>query len=96
MALEFFDKLKFLLSFLLYFFDEFWVRGRITFDDGFDLWSFRFGDKRFFCHNLGDEFVDVGLLGKVEQVDTFGFNFTITADILESDAWRVVPDQYFL
>lgn len=72
MALEFFDKLKFLLSFLLYFFDEFWVRGRITFDDGFDLWSFGLGDKGLFGHDFGDEFVNVGLLGEVEEVDAFG------------------------
>lgn len=67
-----------------------------TLDDGFDLRSFGLGDERFFCHDFGDEFVDVGIGGEVEKVDALGLHFAIAAHVFESDAWRVVADQYLL
>lgn len=42
-----------------------------TFYYGLYLWAFRFGNEWLLSHYLCDEFVDVGVLGQVEQIDAF-------------------------
>lgn len=42
-----------------------------TFYYGLYLWTFRFGNEWLLSHYLCDEFVDVGVLGQVEQIDAF-------------------------
>ncbi len=64
-----------------------------TFEYTADEWSFGFGDKWLFGHDLGDELVDVCVFGEVEEVDAFGLDFTVFADILKNDAWWVVADE---
>lgn len=71
MPLEFLGKLELLLSLLLYFLDEFYARMGHTFYYGLYLRAFRFGDEWLLSHYLRDEFVDVGVLGQVEQIDAF-------------------------
>ena len=65
-----------------------------TFDDGFDLRAFGFGDEGLLWHDFGDELVDVCVFGEVEEVDALGLDFSVAAGVLEGDAGRVVPDQY--
>lgn len=54
--------------------------------------SFGLCDQRLLGHDFRDEFVDVGLRGEIEEVDAFGLNFAVAADVLERDAGWVVPD----
>jgi hypothetical protein len=37
--------------------------------------------------------VDVCVFGEVEEVDAFGLDLTVFADVLENDAWWVVADE---
>ena len=64
-----------------------------TFEYTADEWSFGFGDKWLFGHDLGDELVDVGVFGEVQKIDAFGLDFAVFAYVLEDDAGRVVADE---
>lgn len=37
--------------------------------------------------------VDVGVFGKVQEVDAFGLNLAVFSEVLEDDAWREVADE---
>lgn len=64
-----------------------------TFDDASDQGALGLGDERLLGHDLGDELVDVGVLGQVEEVDAFGLDLAVLAHVLQDDAGRVVADQ---
>jgi hypothetical protein len=67
-----------------------------TFDDGFYLRPFGLSNESFLSHDLSNKLVDVSLLGKIKQINALRLDFSIASHILESNAWGVVPDQYFL
>lgn len=70
-----------------------WLGVKGTFEYTADEWSLGFGDEWLLGHDLGDELVDVGVFGEVEEVDAFGLDFAVFADVLENDAWWVVADE---